>query len=162
MCRVYYSGDNEYKNGARHQGPNRHVPVGLELPEVLRDRADDDQIAVNVLRPQPDLPLKILTGTGNTQNEKILKMSEFLRVYRPSVFWISERTRDQGAISLSGQELGARIRFIKLNCSLAAYLFAYISFVYLIISVSFHFGSEPSFCAVSIDYRTSFPYMYIY
>ncbi|WP_212737758.1 hypothetical protein, partial [Escherichia coli] len=104
---------------------------------------------------------KILTGTGNTQNEKILKMSEFLRVYRPSVFWISERTRDQGAISLSGQELGARIRFIKLNCSLAAYLFAYISFVYLIISVSFHFGSEPSFCAVSIDYRTSFPYMYI-
>ena len=141
--------------------PNHHVLVGLVLPEVLRDRADDDQIAVNVLQPQPDLPFKILTGTGNTQNEKILKTSEFLRVYRPSVFWISERTRDQGAISLSGQELGARIRFIKLNCSLAAYLFAYISFVYLIISVSFHFGSEPSFCAVSIDYRTSFPYMYI-
>ncbi|EFB2394270.1 hypothetical protein F2N28_08735 [Escherichia coli] len=42
------------------------------------------------------MPLKILTGTGNTQNEKILKTSEFLRVYRPSVFWISERTRDQG------------------------------------------------------------------
>ncbi|HGW7802233.1 TPA: hypothetical protein ACNRMB_004144, partial [Escherichia coli] len=95
--------------------PNHHVLVGLVLPEVLRDRADDDQIAVNVLQPQPDLPLKILTGTGNTQNEKILKTSEFLRVYRPSVFWISERTRDQGAISLSGQELGARIRFIKLN-----------------------------------------------
>ncbi|CDL46924.1 hypothetical protein [Escherichia coli ISC41] len=36
----------------------------------MRDRADDDQIAVNVLQPQPDLPLKILTGTGNTQNEK--------------------------------------------------------------------------------------------